>query len=271
MRGLDIETANPNGGGELDPAKGNLRLLQLSDGTSVDVYDAYKQPVDVIRAAVESHEELIAHNATFERRWIAAKLGLDLPTLHDTMVMSQVLYTGTNAAKSRNLSHKLEAVASREIKAELDKDEQESDWNAEELTREQIEYAARDAAVLPELARTLLRKIDRAGLREVYEREVYELELRVSHAVDAMQRNGFAINEARLDPLVEEVTAEAERLKAELEAGWNINPASSKQLREHFHLDERKGWPTTPAGASFEERVSPEGRIFSTLRRASGR
>jgi hypothetical protein len=29
---------------------------------------------------------------------------------------------------------------------------------------------------------------------------VYELELRVSRAVDQMQRNGFAVNEAKLAP-----------------------------------------------------------------------
>lgn len=41
MHGLDIETANPEGGGELDSDKGRLRLVQLSDGTSAQVYDAY--------------------------------------------------------------------------------------------------------------------------------------------------------------------------------------------------------------------------------------
>ena len=71
MHGLDIETANPEGGGELDPAKGRLRLVQISDGSRVQVYDAYKQPHELLRAAVEVRPELVAHNATFERRWMA--------------------------------------------------------------------------------------------------------------------------------------------------------------------------------------------------------
>jgi ribonuclease D len=53
------------------------------------------------------------------------------------------------------------------------------------LSREQLVYAARDAHVMPKLAETLMRKIKRAGLTEVY-----ELERRVSHAVHAMQRRG---------------------------------------------------------------------------------
>jgi DNA polymerase I-like protein with 3'-5' exonuclease and polymerase domains len=242
MHGLDIETASPDGGGAIQPSEGNIRLIQISDGKVAQVYDSYHVPADTLRGALV--EEFVAHNAPFERRWIHEKLGLDLSNMHDTMIMSQVLYTGTNAARNRNLSHKLEAVVSRETKAEIDKDEQGSDWNAEPLTRAQVIYAARDAAVLPELADTLLRKIEKAGLRDVY-----ELELRVSHAVEAMERNGFAINEARLAPLVEEVTADAVRLKAELEAEWGINPGSSKQLIEHFALDTREGWPKTAGGA----------------------
>ena len=42
MHGLDIETASPNGGGALDPTQGRIRLVQLSDGKHVDVYDAYR-------------------------------------------------------------------------------------------------------------------------------------------------------------------------------------------------------------------------------------
>jgi len=189
--------------------------------------------------------------------------GIDLD-LDDTMVMSQVLYTGTDAAKSKQFSHSLQAVAKRELKRELDKSEQTSDWTGE-LTEEQIRYAALDAHVLPELADTLLRKIDRAGLRKVY-----ELERRVSHAVDQMERNGFGIDLVRLDAFIAESTEQAERLKEELEEEWGINPGSSKQLREHFELDNRADWPATPAGASFEERRPPKG-VFSTLRRASGR
>ena len=69
-----------------------------------------------------------------------------------------------------------------------------------------------DAHVLPELADTLLQRIDKFGLREVY-----ELERRVSHTVDQMERNGFGIDLVRLDAFIAESTEQAERLKAELE------------------------------------------------------
>jgi ribonuclease D len=182
MHGIDVETT------ALAPDEGDLRLLQISDGKKARVYDAFQQSEDTLRRAVEREDELVAHNATFEREWIDAKLGLDMGVLHDTMIMSRVLYTGTNPGRRRQFSHSLASAVQRELKRELSKDEQDSYWGALGLRRDQVTYAALDAAVLPELAEKLLRKIDDAGLRDVY-----ELELRVSHAVDAMQKNGFAV------------------------------------------------------------------------------
>jgi len=238
MIGIDVETT------ALDPADGQLRLVQISDGAQTDVHDAFLDPTSEIRAAVEEHEELVAHNAVFEREWLRAALDLDRPDLHDTMIMSQVYYTGTRAALSGSFSHSLSAVVKRELKRELAKDEQTSDWGALALTREQIEYAAEDARVLVELSETLMRKIRRAKLEKVY-----ELECRVSHAVAAMERRGVAVHVDKLDELIEESTTRAEELKSEPAETWGINPGSSKQLREHFRLDERKDWPKTPAGA----------------------
>jgi DNA polymerase I len=239
MHGIDVETT------ALRPAEGDLRLVQLSDGKRATVYDAFRQDAEEIRRAIEKHDEgsLVAHNAVFEQAWLKAALDVDRPDLHDTMIMSQVLYTGTRAALSKSFSHSLAAVAKRELKRELAKDEQESDWGATALTREQIEYAARDAAILPKLAQTLMRKIDKAGLRKTY-----ELERRVSHAVAAMERWGVAIHVDRLDEMIEEATERAETLKAELAAEWGINPGSGKQLIEYFRLEGRNGWPKTKRG-----------------------
>jgi DNA polymerase-1 len=241
MQGLDIETANPNGGGELEPTKGYVRLVQIadSDGTA-DVYGG-KHPDVPGRIATLS--EAVAHNAPFERTWIDEHYDIDIGVIHDTMVMSRVLYGGTDSSRSPRFSHRLEAVTKRELGRTLDKAEQEADWNGT-LTREMLAYAARDAAVLRPLSEALLEKIEDAGLREVY-----ELERRTSHAVDAMERNGFGIDEGRLHSFIEGTREEAKQLKAELEKAWGINPGSSKQLREHFGLEAREDWPTTKGGA----------------------
>jgi ribonuclease D len=104
----------------------------------------------------------IAHNAVFEERWLKTR-GVEVE-LEDTMIASQVFYTGTNAAKGK-LSHSLASCVARELKRELPKDEQTSDWSHRPLTRAQLQYAARDAKVLPELFARLIGKVENATWR----------------------------------------------------------------------------------------------------------
>src|SRR5215217_5248549 len=107
MHGIDVETAGHEGGGALRTEEGRLRLVQLSDGKQTYIYDAFRQDQDVIRRAIEAREELVAHNAIFERTWLNHALGVDRPDLHDTMIMSQVYYTGTRSAQRKGFSHSL--------------------------------------------------------------------------------------------------------------------------------------------------------------------
>jgi ribonuclease D len=118
MHGIDVETT------ALRPEEGELRLLQISNGKGAKVYDAFKQDAEVLRRAVEREDELVAHNAVFEREWLNAALALDRPDLHDTMIMSQVYYTGTRVALRKTFSHSLASVVKRELNRELTKDEQ---------------------------------------------------------------------------------------------------------------------------------------------------
>jgi len=61
MHGIDVETT------ALAPEDGKLRLVQITDGSKVRAYDAFQQSEDLIRRAVESKEDLVAHNAPFDR------------------------------------------------------------------------------------------------------------------------------------------------------------------------------------------------------------
>src|SRR5215208_968898 len=106
MQGLDIETT------ALDPEAGKVRLVQIRNDGRGRVYDGHDPELP---AALREMDGPIAHNAPFERSWVAHHYGLDLETLDDTMVMSQVLYTGTDAARAKQFSHSLQAVAKREL------------------------------------------------------------------------------------------------------------------------------------------------------------
>src|SRR5215208_3952746 len=128
MQGIDVETTS------LSPEDGRLRLVQIARAGRVQVYDLYEDDHDAVRRAIQECDELVAHNAVFERKWLLDKLGVDIGVIHDTMIMSQVLYTGTKAALNRSFSHSLASVVQRELKIEMDKEEQTSDWGALTLT-----------------------------------------------------------------------------------------------------------------------------------------
>jgi DNA polymerase I-like protein with 3'-5' exonuclease and polymerase domains len=120
MQGLDIETT------ALDPTEGELALVQIRDGDFVDIY----RPTDPdVLPHLRSLTDPVAHNAPFERSWIKHRYEHDLGVIHDTMVMSNVLYGGTDASRSPRFSHSLEAVAKRELGVELDKTEQTAAWD----------------------------------------------------------------------------------------------------------------------------------------------
>jgi DNA polymerase I len=234
MIGLDFETIG------LEPKRGNLRLVQVATSKGTRVHDAWDPEFDLDRLlATLATKKMVAHNANFEEAWLREH-GIEAH-LDDTLIMSRVLYGGTDGFQ--NVSHRLEDVALRELGIELDKEQQESNWGAPVLSEEQFEYAERDAWVTLKLYKHLERRLHEEGLWKVY-----ELENRVRPAVDAMERRGVAIHKDLLEGLIKDATQMAESLKAELEAEWGINPGSGKQLIEHFKLEGRSNWPKTNGG-----------------------
>jgi DNA polymerase-1 len=235
--GLDVETT------ALSPREGRLRTIQFANqGGGVYIIDVDKEPPEQVARYFRAMKvkPVAAHNANFEEMW-AREYGVALH-LHDTMVMSQVLYGGTEGFRSRK--HSLAAVVYDVLGEELSKEQQTSDWTGV-LTEEQIEYAKKDAAILVRLFPALKRKLDDERLLDVY-----RLENNVRPAIAAMERVGVAVHRGKLKDLIHDYTVRTAQLRSELEGEWGINPGSSKQLRKYFALDVMPNWPKTPAGAA---------------------
>jgi DNA polymerase I-like protein with 3'-5' exonuclease and polymerase domains len=155
--GLDTETT------DLDPYTSRLRLIQLaaSDCVFIVDLDAFGNddltkkdalaPLRQILAALRPIK--IAHNAKFDAKFIKHNLGIDLGGLFDTLLASQIVSAGDIEER-----HGLEAVASRYLDESVDKTERLSNWNFE-LSEAQLEYAARDAAVLLPLRDKLIDRL----------------------------------------------------------------------------------------------------------------
>jgi DNA polymerase I-like protein with 3'-5' exonuclease and polymerase domains len=154
--GLDTETT------ELDPYLGRLRLIQLASPDGVYIVDLnsftgelkHDEALAPLRQLLSAPRPIkIAHNAKFDAKFIKYNLGVDLVGIFDTLLASQIVSAG--GIEDR---HGLNAIAERYLNEAVDKSERLSNWEFE-LSESQLQYAARDAAVLIPLRDKLIERI----------------------------------------------------------------------------------------------------------------
>lgn len=210
--GFDTETT------ALDPFDGFIRLVQLSNGKNTIVIDLkpFMDKGDLkTMPELEGLRELlaadrpikIAHNAKFDAKWTLHHLGTELGGVFDTLLASQLI-----AAGDQDRRHNLAEVAGYFLGTELDKSEQVSDWSAEELSHSQIEYAAKDAAIMVSLREKILEKLKSDGLIQAA-----KLEFDCVLPIAAMELNGFYLDAECWREQLEKVKAEQEKVALELQ------------------------------------------------------
>ncbi len=160
--GLDSETT------DLDPYLARLRLIQLATPDGVYIIDLNRfadsdpkrsEAFAPLRTLLTSPRPIkIAHNAKFDAKFLKHNLGVDIVGLFDTLLASQLVSAGDIEER-----HGLEAIAGRYLNEAVDKTERLSNWEFE-LSEAQLQYAARDAAVLIPLREKLIERIKSLGL-----------------------------------------------------------------------------------------------------------
>ncbi|HEV7698895.1 MAG TPA: DNA polymerase [Pyrinomonadaceae bacterium] len=210
--GFDVETT------ELDPYKGDLRLVQLSNGRNTKVIDlkpfaergdlATSEELAPLRDLLASKKQLkIAHNAKFDTKWVRHHLGTEVGAVYDTYLASLLVAAGEGERR-----HGLADVAQFFLQQTLDKTEQVSDWGANELSHSQIEYAARDAAIMPDVREKLDERIQLDGLKNVL-----QLENECVMPIAEMELNGFYLDETRWRTQLDSVNKTQARTANELQ------------------------------------------------------
>ncbi|MEN3329518.1 MAG: polymerase [Acidobacteriota bacterium] len=205
--GLDTETT------DLDPYTSRLRLIQLATTDRVYIVDFdhfsngnANEALAPLRRLLEAPRPIkIAHNAKFDAKFIKHNLGVDLGGLFDTLLASQLVGAGDIEER-----HGLETVASRYLNEAVDKSERLSNWNFE-LTEAQLEYAARDAAVLLPLREKLIDRLKSESLVKVAQLEfecvmpVVDIELAGFYMQKDRWREQLSIVEKRRAELAEQL------------------------------------------------------------------
>lgn len=210
--GFDTETT------ALDPYDGIVRLVQLSNGDDTKVIDlkpfADSGELKTHPALAPLRELLsapkpikIAHNAKFDAKWVRHHLGIDVGGVFDTLVASQLI-----AAGDQDRRHNLAEVANFFLGIEVDKSEQVSDWSAPELSQSQVQYAAKDAAIMVALREKIVERLKQDELIKVA-----KLEFDCVMPIAQMELNGFFLDEARWREQLEKVKKEQGKVAAELQ------------------------------------------------------
>src|SRR6266851_9662203 len=188
--GLDTETT------ELDPYLGRLRLIQLASPDGVYIVDLNRfanadlktgAEMEPLRQLLTAPRPIkIAHNAKFDAKFIKHNLGVDIVGIFDTLLASQIVSAG--GLEDR---HGLNAIAERYLNEGVDKSERLSNWEFD-LSESQLQYAARDAAVLLPLRDRLIERIKSLDLIRCA-----QLEFECVMPVVDIELTGFFMNKER--------------------------------------------------------------------------
>lgn len=234
--GFDTETT------ELDPYRGDLRLVQLSNGKNTHVFDlqpfAARGDTTVLPELAPLRDLLaderltkIAHNSKFDAKWVQYHLGTEINGIFDTYLSSQLI-----AAGDQDRRHSLADTAQFFTGTELDKSQQMSDWSSSELSQSQIEYAARDAAILVPLREQMAERVKTDALDRVA-----NLEFDCVVPIAEMELNGFYLDQSRWREQLEKVKVRQIKAADELQEMLSAGVAQATLFgRAEINLDSQQ-------------------------------
>jgi DNA polymerase-1 len=230
--GVDVETT------ALSPRDGRIRLLQLAIPDETFIVDVFETgDLTPLREVLESGPVKTLHNSKFDYSFLKAEHDISLFPIFDTMLAAQLLAGGDQSP-----SFALEAVAERYANIEMDKSARMEDWSGK-LSEAQIEYAARDAAVLLPLRERLAGDLEEEKLSGVS-----RIEFRAVAAIAEMELAGIKLDVAKWKELEKTVRKRRDEKALELEAqfpapegilpleglGPRLNLNSPKQITDAF-------------------------------------
>ncbi|MGY6710343.1 MAG: ribonuclease D [Rhizobiaceae bacterium] len=151
---IDTETLG------LKPHRDRLCVVQLSpgDGTAdvVQIEKGQKKAPNLAALLRDRKVTKIFHYARFDVAVLQHAFGVVTGPIFCTKIASRLTRTYTDR-------HGLKDICNELLGVSLSKVQQSSDWAAEELSREQLDYAASDVLYLHALREKLIGRLEREG------------------------------------------------------------------------------------------------------------
>jgi ribonuclease D len=157
---IDTETMG------LVPHRDRLCLVQLSagDGTAhlVQIARGQREAPNLARLVADPSVTKLFHYGRFDIAVLAHAFGAVARPVYCTKIASKLTRTFSDRHGLRNLCQEL-------IGVDISKQQQSSDWGAEELSQAQLDYAASDVLYLHRLRAELDHRLIREGRLELAE------------------------------------------------------------------------------------------------------
>ncbi|WEX09319.1 ribonuclease D [Chelativorans sp. AA-79] len=151
---IDTETLG------LNPHRDRLCVIQLSpgDGTAdvVQIAAGQRRAPNIVALLRNRRVTKLFHYARFDVAVLHHTFGVMADPLFCTKIASRLTRTYTDR-------HGLKDICSELLGVNISKAQQSSDWAAEQLTPEQLEYAASDVLYLHRLREVLAYRLERDG------------------------------------------------------------------------------------------------------------
>ncbi len=256
--GLDIETAPRReyaaAATALDPLKAEVRLLQIATESKALVIDLRKVHLSSPALSPIWRCALVGHNLNFDIRMLMAN-GVDLSgaEIVDTILLSGLFLRGEPDNRREGTRRPSLAIAVKEaLGVTLPKEMQNSDWGRDELTGEQIAYAALDAV----MARRLWAHFQSELEHQRSAPDGVTLATRLNKAVAPIARMelaGVMLDIKALARVDAGWRFETARLHKEITTRFRVeNPRSAPQVQawlgdELRRLGKHREWPRTQA------------------------
>ena len=149
----------------LNPGRDRLCVVQLSDGKGDEHLVRFKKGSDYsapnLKALLTDPERLkLYHFARFDLGIMQAYLGIVAAPVYCTRTASRLVRTYTDR-------HGLKDLIKELLNIDVSKQQQTSDWGADELTDAQRDYAASDVRYLHALKEKLDERLDREDRTEL--------------------------------------------------------------------------------------------------------
>ena len=155
---IDCETMG------LNPKRDRLCVVQLSSGDGhahlVQVSKGQTAAPNLCRMLEDPNVLKLFHFGRFDIAAMMAAFGVLTAPVYCTKIASRMTRTYTDRHGLKNLLQELLSV-------DISKQQQSSDWGAEQLSKAQVEYAASDVLYLHELRQRLNEMLIREGRMEL--------------------------------------------------------------------------------------------------------